>query len=312
MHKRQDKINLDTEFIHVVSLVRDKWNTTDSLEPILKLFWDKGIFDSKDDLFICDNDNSLLYDIQKLDFLSNLPEDNFFIAFNHHLPFLLQKQFIKRNAERADSADKIVRVNIETTIKNLYLFIKNNFPEYNKNRPFNWSSAVRKYGHDISQFPEDYEIYFDNFKGHSVLNTGEFFPETAAVSALLYRRERENHFSPILFLGRSVYQHAFFCNRFNHALEIKNAFIDIHRYFNQPEQTGKIQGKFDFSKIIGHSFILETAKDLPKTSVSEIEKLKESFAKSKVESQNMSPEEFKLNRNNNIDAILNIINKHRF
>lgn len=311
MHKRQDKINLDTEFSYVVSLVRDKWNTTDSLEQILKIFWDKGVFDSKDDLFICANDNALLYDIQKLDFLSNLPKDNFFIAFNHHLPFLLQKKFIKKNAERADSADKIVRVNIEPTIKNLYLFIKNNFPEYNKNRPFNWSSAVRKYGNDISQFPEDYETYADNFKGHSVLNMGEFFPETAAVSALLYRRERENHFSPILFLGRSVYQHAFFCNRFNHGLEIKESFINIYNYFNQSEKSKNIQGEFDFSILTQQPFLLEVANKIPQTPDKEIEKLiKDQNAD--ISTADVTDEEHRQNKRDNIDAILNIIKKHRF
>lgn len=266
MQKRVDKINLDIEFGHVINLVCDKWNTTDSIEPILKLFWDKGIFDSKNDLFICANDNSLMYDIQKLDFLYNISPDNFFIAFNHHLPLLLQKQFIKRNTERAECADKIVRINIETTIKNLYLCVKNNFPEYNKNRPFNWSYAVRKYGNNTSHFKEDYAEYNKAFKGHSVLTIGEFFPETAAVSALLYRREREDHFLPILFVARSVYQHAFFANRFNHGLEIKEAFMNIYNYFNQSENNKNIQEEFDFSTLTQHPFILEVAKNIPQKS----------------------------------------------
>lgn len=307
MHS-QDKINLDTEFTHIVSLVRDKWNTTDSLEPILKIFWNKGLFDSKDDLFICANNNSLLYDIQSLDFLSNLPKDNFFIAFNHHLPFLLQKRFIKINAERAENADKTVRVNIEPTIKNLYSFIKNNFPEYNKNRPFNWSSAVRKYGNDISQFPEDYEIYVNNFKGHSVLNMGEFFPETAAVSALLYRRERENNFSPILFLGRSVYQHAFFCNRFNHGLEIKESFINIYNYFNQSEN---IKGEFDFSILTQQPFILKVANEILQTPDETIEELIKNHH-ADLSTTDVTEEKGRQNKLDNIDAILNIIKKHRF
>lgn len=272
-------IDQKQEFKLICEFVKCKWVTTESLIPILSLFWQAGLDISKNHSFIDSDTNSYKLDILKMDFSQNIHSDINIAARLYHLPLLLQKEIMLQNDKKESEYDTFLRNNSASDLSSVYELIKQQFPDYQKNHPINWISLLRKYRNKYFEVTDDLDEYSSEFEGHNLINTGEFFPETCSIFSLLYREERENKFVPIFFIGRSIYQHAILVNKFNQSLSIKNEFMNIYNYFNQPEYKDKIVGEYDFSLLTSNDFILNLTKDLEQTSFHEIDDFVENLSR---------------------------------